>query len=224
MDPEYLEPWKPGALGLHLDLEDAIIDATVDLVGVKRSGASIARSQLLGVPMAGSQLRALRLVDVELRDVDGANSDWRSAKLSRIVFEGCRLTGLTAIEMEATDVVFRDCKLNLANFSHSTLQRVVFEGCVLDEAYFSGSKLNSVRFDGSQLRRTRFDAVEISDVDFRGSELMPDGDVLVLRESIIDSLQLISLAPLLARDAGITVSDEDPEDEPPPARGGAQRP
>jgi hypothetical protein len=53
--------------------------------------------------------------------------------------------------------------------------------------------------------------VTLSEVDFRSSELIdPRGDPLALRGAIVDSLQLIDLAPLLAARLGIRVADDAP--------------
>ncbi len=47
----------------------------------------------------------------------------------------------------------------------------------------------------------------MSRVDLRGSELTLTGSVLGLRGAIIDPLQLMELAQMLARELGITVED-----------------
>ena len=207
IDAEYLEPWTPGALGRHLDLEDALVGADEDLSGVDQTEASLLRVRVSGTPMRTTRLRSLRMTDVEAQGVDGSNSDWRGARLWRVAFAGCRLTGLALVEAQISDVTFRDCKLDLATFAQASLERTSFVGCVFDEADFLGAQLRDVRFDGCRLQRVRLDGVRIDGVDLRGSDLRLDGDISALRGALIDGVQLVELAPLLADAAGILVRE-----------------
>ena len=70
---------------------------------------------------------------------------------------------------------------------------MVFRNCKLDLA----------------IRRAHFDNAQLSHVDFRGSDLQPLGDVRALRGAIIDSVQRVDLAAVLAQGLGILVEDPD---------------
>jgi uncharacterized protein YjbI with pentapeptide repeats len=153
-------------------------------------------------------MRSLRLIDVALAETDLSNADWSSAQLNRVVFERCRMTGFGGAGLEAENVTLRGCKLDLANLRGATFRRVTFEDCVLDDADLGGAAFRETRFTGSSLRRTLIDGARLAGVDFRGSRLEPEGDVAALRGAIVDSLQLMELAPLLARGIGLTVRDE----------------
>jgi uncharacterized protein YjbI with pentapeptide repeats len=104
------------------------------------------------------------------------------------------------------EVTFKGCRLDYANFRHSTIEQVSFEDCRLDEADFQGASIDATRFCGCQLTQADFSKAKLSLVDLRGSELGLAGSVL-LAGAIIDRLQLIDLAPVLAQELGITVED-----------------
>ena len=118
------------------------------------------------------------------------------------------MTGLGGAELQAEDVLFRGCKLDLASFRFARIHRTTFEDCVLDEADFAGAALADTRFAHSEIRRVNFEKAELARVDLRGSELEdPRGDVMALRGAIIDSVQLVGLAAVLADRVGIAVED-----------------
>ena len=70
-----------------------------------------------------------------------------------------------------------------------------------------------MRFTGSTLVNADFTHVTCKDVDLRGARLGTDSVPGIkagydsLRGARIDSLQLVTLAPLLAHHLGITVAD-----------------
>ena len=205
---EPLAPWEPAPPAAGFAIEQARLDAAPGLAGLDATGGRIEQCELDGTSLAGSRLRSLALIDVVARRIDTSNADWRGASLRRVVFEACRMTGFSATELDAEDVVFRDCKLNLASFQLGRFRRATFEGCVLDEADLSGATLIETRFAGSQLRRIELEGVRLTRVDLRGAQLEePRGDVRNLRGAIVDHVQLVGLAPVLAHGLGITVSD-----------------
>jgi uncharacterized protein YjbI with pentapeptide repeats len=92
------------------------------------------------------------------------------------------LRDLRLIEAELEDILFHDCKLDYANLR---------EGC--------------------DLPGTDFGRAEMTTVDLRGSDLSRlGGDLAGLRGAIVDSSQLIDLAPRLAAAAGLEVEDRSP--------------
>jgi uncharacterized protein YjbI with pentapeptide repeats len=140
---------------------------------------------------------------------DLAGAEWIAKHLIRDSFEGCRMTGLEAPELIAEHVVFTGCRLDLANFRHAKLRNVVFEDCVLDEADFGGAEISLSRFTGCSLIGTHLEGARLTKVDLRGCKLAPAGDLHVLRGATIDPVQLVDLAPALARDLGIDVTPLD---------------
>ena len=199
-----LEPWTATELATGFVVEDARLDG-VELGAVRAAGGQLVRSALVGVSVPGARLRSLALRDVVVREGDFANADLTGARFRRVAFERVRMTGVTLAELEAEDVVFRGCRLDLASFRAAVVARVAFEDCVLDEADFYGATLRLVRFAGCQLRRLELEQAQLSSVDLRTSDLEdPRGE---LRGTIIDSVQLAGIAPLLAARLGIKVDD-----------------
>ena len=140
---------------------------------------------------------------------DLAGTDWHGRHLIRDTFTDCRMTGLEAGELVAEHVILERCRLDLANFRHATFRFVTLRECVLDEADFGGADLSHTRFDGCSLVGTYFQGAKLTKVDLRGSRLEPDGPTTALRGAIIDPVQLVDLAPALARDCGIDVTPID---------------
>jgi uncharacterized protein YjbI with pentapeptide repeats len=104
-------------------------------------------------------------------------------------------------------VTFRNCKLDSVNFRSGTLTEVRFEDCVLRDAEFGGATLRRVSFGGCTLARADFTKASCDEVDLRGAELGISGGYESLRGATIDSVQLVGLAPLLARHLGIIVAE-----------------
>jgi uncharacterized protein YjbI with pentapeptide repeats len=200
---EELASWPAEPLESRFELEDVLIES--DLAGTSAAGGRITGCRLSGVSLAGARLRSLRLVDVVLSDCDLSNADLTGASLNRVRFERCRMTGLVGVSWEASQVVLRGCKLDLASFHRGVFRGVEFEDCVLDDADLAASWLRETRFASSRLVRVGIDDARLSGVDFRGSVLEPAGDLTALRGAVIDALQLVELAPLLARGLGIDV-------------------
>jgi uncharacterized protein YjbI with pentapeptide repeats len=174
---------------------------------VRAAGARFIECAFSGVTLDGVTLRRSRLTDVWMREVrmmaaDLAETGWLDAWLS-----GCALAGVQAFGSSLRRVTFRGCKLDSVNFRDATLTDVLFEDCVLRSADFGGARLTRVRFPGCELERADFTKVACTDVDLRGAALGITAGYDSLRGTVIDSVQLVGLAPLLARHLGITVED-----------------
>lgn len=118
-----------------------------------------------------------------------------------------------AFSLTGRRVLLRGCKLDSVNFRMSKLTDVVFEDCVLRDVDFGAAKLTRARFPGSTLLNADFTRVACKDVDLRGARL-GSGSVPGIKAGYdalsgarIDSLQLMTLAPFLAHQLGITVAD-----------------
>ena len=183
--------------------------------GVVAGGSRFAESAFTGVTFDGGRLRRARMSDVwfsETRFValDIAESSWTDAWLT-----GCVLAGVQAFAGVLRRVTFRGCKLDSVNFRDCSLTDVAFEDCVLRDAVFGGAMLTRVRFPGCQLSGADFTKVTCEDVDLRGAVLGDPGAETAgiragyasLRGARIDTPQLMTLAPLLAHQLGITVED-----------------
>jgi uncharacterized protein YjbI with pentapeptide repeats len=162
----------------------------------------------------GARLRRARFTDVWLAQVRLVAADLAESSLTDVVFDGCVLAGVQAFSLTARRLLLRGCKLDSVNFRDGNLTDVVFEDCVLRDADFGSAKLTRVRFPGCTLVNADFTRVAGKDVDLRGARLgTSDAEPGIkagydsLAGARIDHLQLMTLAPFLARHLGITVAD-----------------
>jgi uncharacterized protein YjbI with pentapeptide repeats len=170
-------------------------------------GAHFLDCAFAGVTFSGGQLRKSRFTGTALRDTrfvatDLAETGWQDAEL-----ENCALSGVQVFSAAMRRVTFRGGKLDSVNFRSSVLTDVKFEDCMLSDVDFGAAKLTRVSFAGSTLRSADFTKVSCTDVDLRGAALGLSGGFDSLRGTTIDSVQLVALAPHLARHLGITVTD-----------------
>jgi uncharacterized protein YjbI with pentapeptide repeats len=160
-----------------------------------------------GVTFDGLQARKSRFSDVWLRDVRLLSADLAESSWLDATFLGCAAAGVQAFGASLRRVVFHECKLDSVNFRGAVLAEVTFEGCLLRDADFGGATLKRARFPGSRLTRADFSRATLEKVDLRGAELDITAGYSSLRGAIIDSAQLMSIAPMLARQLGIDVKD-----------------
>jgi uncharacterized protein YjbI with pentapeptide repeats len=140
--------------------------------------------------------------DTRFVSTDLAETGWQDVTLT-----GSALAGVQAFSASMRRVTFRDCKLDSVNFRSGSLTDVTFENCLLRDTEFGGAKLLRVSFPGSTLSGADFTKATCTDVDLRGAEAGIPAGYESLRGVTIDSIQLVGLAPLLARHLGITVAD-----------------
>jgi uncharacterized protein YjbI with pentapeptide repeats len=159
------------------------------------------------VSFGGGRLRKSRFTDVTMREVRFVATDLAETSWQDVTLAGCALAGVQAFSAGLRRVVFRDSKLDSVNFRGGSLIDVTFENCVLLDADFGGARLQRVSFGGCTLARADFTKVTCTDVDLRGARLGITAGYESLRGATIDSVQLVELAPLLARHLGLTVSD-----------------
>jgi len=197
-------------LEAQFELEDVRV-CSVSLAKADAGSGRFERVYLKDIDFGESKLRAVEFIDVIAERIDAANGDWGGAQLRRTRFSDARLTGLNFAEARIEEVSFKGCKLDYANFRHSAIKQVSFEDCVLTGADFQGASLDATLFSDCQLVEADFSKAKLSLVDLRGSELAFVGSVLGLRGAIIDPLQLMELAPILAQELGITVKDVEAE-------------
>jgi uncharacterized protein YjbI with pentapeptide repeats len=206
VEPDSLANIEPGGLDDGFRLEDVHIDSA-SLGSLNAGSGRFERVFLKDLDIGESKLRAVEFFDVIGEGLDAANGDWGGARLKRCVFSDARLTGVSLAEAQIGEVSFKGCKLDYANFRHSAIKHVSFEDCVLVGADFQGASLDSTRFSGCRLVEADFSKARLTRVDLRGSELALAGSVLGLRGAIVDPLQLMDLARMLAQELGIAVED-----------------
>jgi pentapeptide repeat protein len=123
------------------------------------------------------ELEGVRLEDVDLQGIEAGAGSFDQVLLSGVELSGAKLRGV-----QMTDV--RACRLGAANGD------------------WGGGSLSQVELGRLAADRARAD---FQGATLRGSELALAGSLLGLRGAVIDSLQLMGLAPTIAHEIGIVV-------------------
>jgi uncharacterized protein YjbI with pentapeptide repeats len=173
--------------------------------GLAAGGARFADCQLTRLVIEDAKFRRARFSDTRIAETRLVSADLSETGWTGVTFTGCVLAGVQAFSSVLRRVKFSGCKLDSVNLRDATLTDVLFEDCVMRDTDFGSEKLTRVRFGGSQLDGADFTKVTCKDVDLRGASLEIEAGFESLRGATIDSVQLISLAPYLARHLGLRV-------------------
>jgi uncharacterized protein YjbI with pentapeptide repeats len=203
-----------GALEVDGDYDRIRFDAST-FQDATAGGSRVIESAFTGVTFDGGQMRRARLSDVWFGETRMVAFDLAESSLTDVWFSGCVFAGTQAFALTTRRVTFRDCKLDSVNFREAALTDVLFEDCLLRDVDFASARLTRVRFPGSTLSGTDFTKASCADVDLRRARLgagAPDDAGIragydSLRGVRIDTVQLMTLAPLLAHHLGIIVDD-----------------
>jgi uncharacterized protein YjbI with pentapeptide repeats len=150
----------------------------------------------------GSVLSRLRVLDSRLEKCNASNAEWGNAHLHRIEFLGCRLTGISLINANCSELLFRDCKAVFSRCEGSKWTNVRFENCVLTDADFRRTIFDRAAFIHCDLRNVDFEQAKFTSLDLRDSTL--EGARIESSQFpglTIDSLQALALI----RQLGATV-------------------
>jgi uncharacterized protein YjbI with pentapeptide repeats len=207
---ESLSPLR-GSLEIDGDYDSVLItEDSLDggvVSDLTLSGSRFVECAVTGVTFDGTSLRRCRISDMWFGETRFVAADIAESTVVDAWLSGCVLAGVQAFSTLLRRVTFRHCKLDSVNFRDATLTDVTFEDCVLRDPDFAAAKLTRVRFPGCTLSGAAFTKATCSAVDLRGATLGITAGYDALRGATIDSLQLMTLAPLLAHHLGITVKD-----------------
>jgi uncharacterized protein YjbI with pentapeptide repeats len=163
--------------------------------------------RLVRVDLSETKLRRVRIIDSELEQIEADGADWLSSRIARTTIRNSRLLGIQLGGAHLREVTFESCRLDMASFRQIDGADLEFRDCRLLDAELNEARIRTSRFSGCDFQGADFTRAELHDVDLRGSRLgiaRGHGD---LRGAIIDTVQLIDLAPALAAEIGITVED-----------------
>jgi uncharacterized protein YjbI with pentapeptide repeats len=209
----------PDASGSDGELEidgdyDRVLFAGCSFADADAGGARFTECAFTGgTGFDGGRLRRSRLSDVWFGEARLVAVDMAQSSLTDVWFSGCVFAGVQAFSTVGRRVSFRGCKLDSVNFRDCKLTDVTFEDCVLRDVDFGSAKLSRARFVGSTLVDADFTRAECKDVDLRGARLGAEDTPGIkagydsLSGTRIDTLQLMTIAPLLAHQLGIRVAD-----------------
>jgi uncharacterized protein YjbI with pentapeptide repeats len=204
-----------GSGGLEADGDyDRVLFSAASFEDSEAGGARFTECAFTGgTGFDGGRLRRARLSDVWFGETRLVALDIAESSLTDVWFSGCVFAGVQAFSCVGRRVLFRGCKLDSVNFRDCKLTEVAFEDCVLRDVDFGSAKLAKARFAGSQFVNVDFTRTTCSSVDLRGARLGTEEAPGIkagydsLSGTRIDSLQLVTLAPLLASHLGIKVAD-----------------
>jgi len=180
-------------------------DVAFDQIG--SGGCHFVDCSFATVSFGGGRLRKTRFTGTRLDQVRFVATDLAETGWQDVTLTGCVLAGVQAFSAGLRRVVFGQCKLDSVNFRGATFTDVRFEDCVLRHADFGGATLRRVSFAGCTLADADFTKVTCTEVDLRGASLGIRAGFESLRGVTIDGVQLVTLAPFLARHLGLVVAD-----------------
>lgn len=168
------------------------------------------------------------IVSVHVRNAEFTGREIERFDACDAVFDGCELSGALLAGARLERVEFRHCRMSGVDFSRATVRDVLFRGCRLDDANFRVASLVSVDADDCELRDVDFYGATIersnllrSNLDgadftkcrldrvlLHGSNLVGVKGGAALAGAIISRDQVLALAPSLVAALGITVDDD----------------
>jgi uncharacterized protein YjbI with pentapeptide repeats len=206
--PSTLTPHDGAALEEEGDYE-AIAFTDLNLADQAAPNVRLLGCALTGCTLTGCALPAASLRDVTIERLRAVGVDLSETSWLNVIVSDGLMTASQLFDAQVERLLFRDCKLDAVNFRGATLVDVRFEGCTLQDPDFGGATLRRVTFQACRLVAADFTNARMEQVDLRGSELDVARGYDGLRGAIVDSAQVVTLAPALAQQLGITVRDGD---------------
>lgn len=189
--------------------EDEYDTVHVHGVTVADAGAASARFIECAFTQAsfdGGDFRRARFIDGWFHEVRFIGTDLSETSWQDVTVTGGLLAGPQMPAARLSRVVFRGCKIDSVNLREADLADVAFDGCLLRDADLSRARLERVSFPGSRLSGVDFSGAKLREVDLRGAGLQISGGAESLRGAIVSPSQLADLAPAFAEALGITVT------------------
>ena len=95
--------------------------------------------------------------------------------------------------------------LDAVNLRGATLQDVAFESCALRDLDLGSATLTRLRLPACHVERLDLTNATLADVDLRGAELDISRGIDRLSGAVVDTGQLMTLAPTMAAHLGLEV-------------------
>lgn len=201
-----LERTQAPALEPGFGLEGTILEDET-FAGQVAPGGLFDNCRLVRVDLSQTKLRRVRIVDSELEHIEADGADWLWSHIARTTIRDSRLLGIQLGGAELREVTFENCRLDMASLRQIDAAGLEFRDCSLRDSELNEAKIRASRFSGCELRGADFTNAQLHDVDLRGSGLAIARGHAGLSGAIVDTVQLIELAPALAAEIGITVED-----------------
>jgi uncharacterized protein YjbI with pentapeptide repeats len=194
-----------GMLRPEADLDGEVL--TGDLSGASAGNARFLECTFQRCDLTELSAPRARFGDTGLYAVHGAGVDLAESTWLDCVVQGARLGAVQLFGAELRRVRFEGCKIEFLNLRGARLADCAFVDCQLLEPDFAEATLEKVDFAGSRLVSPDFGRARMKDVDLSGADLAGPRGLAGLRGATVSRLQLIDLAPALAAELGIRVTD-----------------
>jgi uncharacterized protein YjbI with pentapeptide repeats len=178
-------------------------------------GASLAHADTSDIEIVASRLEAVNLGFAEASHVvvrdcvfergDLANLNARASALTRVSFDGVRMTGAQLVDCVFTDVTFTEVKLDMAALRFTKCRRVTFRGCNMTRTDFTNADIRGARFIDCDLSGAQFSNAQADGAALENCWLEGIGGVAHLRGASVRSNDLVSLSRVLAQALGIQI-------------------
>jgi hypothetical protein len=212
--PAALHPAELGDLDDDAYLDEVAVGPGDDLGRTVR-GLTISRSTVTGVRLSAATLDGVDLVDVRFEECDLSGTTFADATFRRVTFWRCRLSGVVAPDLVATDLRIVDCRADEIWLRAARFERCAIVDSDLTASDWYGARVKRSRITGTRLHRSELSGIELDDVALHGSTLDGVRGMGGLRNIVIGSDQVLDVAlPVLAA-LGIRVDDaaaDDPDD------------
>jgi uncharacterized protein YjbI with pentapeptide repeats len=197
--------WEPESL-----IEQETLDG-LDLRGTGATGTRVLDCRLgsgtfTEVDLSRSSWRTVTWDGMRMLGVDLTRSTWARVDIEGSVLAGCQMYGA-----DLHRVTFRDCRIDSLNLRGARLREVTFVDCVVVDLDLGSATVRDVQWPGCRIEGLDLTGATLSQVDFRRAGLGIARGFDRLRGAIIDTGQLVELAPALAAHLELQVRDVEPE-------------
>jgi uncharacterized protein YjbI with pentapeptide repeats len=165
---------------------------------------SLVGERVVGVELDRAQVTDAAIDGCDLSGVVMSSYAVRRAKVAQTRLRDCLLGGGIVQDVEVSD-----CPTERLSLRFSTLQRVTFTDCLLVGADFYGVVFDKVTFTRCDLSGAHFDSATVKELTLASCTFLGVTGALSLKGAVVDLDDLPSLAPSLAREAGLRFKVDD---------------
>lgn len=146
-------------------------------------------------------------VDLRFEECDLSGVVAKDFVMRRVAFHETRLRGVAFANGQYDDGLLVDCRTDELSMRFSRLRNVTFRRCDLAGADFYNTTFEHVTFDSCSLRGARFNAATIKCLEIDSCDMTGLVGALDLKGAVMKLDDLQTLAPSLASEAGIQLTD-----------------
>jgi uncharacterized protein YjbI with pentapeptide repeats len=146
-------------------------------------------------------------VDLRFDDCDLSGVVAKDFVMRRVAMRRTRLRGVSFANGQYDDGLLEDCTTDELSLRFTRLRNVTFRRCDLSGADFYSAIFEHVTLDSCSLRGARLNAVTVKCLEISGCDMTGVAGALDLKGAVMQLDDLQTLAPSLAREAGIELTD-----------------